>query len=160
MSLPHSRRYPLGALIALFVMLVVLFSAPIVSPTLEYYLLGCAVGVVVLVIGFFVMISTMTARVIGLQCPACAGYTLHRLARFRDYYHCSRCSSKFKHVWQKKWIEATEPDDLAKYEAGSVKSRWRGYSPPVDPSDTTSGRLLQGMRKRKEEVGLDEGLSE
>jgi hypothetical protein len=98
-------------------------------------------------------LNWLVESTIGIQCPGCGRWTLHRLARYRQYYRCSVCRARYRRVGLGPWRDASGHDDDVRFQ-GNVNARtWRGYATPIEPGDTTSGRLLRNKRRRARNGG-------
>ena len=84
----------------------------------------------------------------GKPCPSCSRWTLRRLARHPRYYRCSACGGRFKWFGLGPWLDASGPEDAARYRKRTEAGTWKGFAAPKDLGATTSGRLLQSKRTR------------
>ena len=100
-----------------------------------------------LLAGFF-LLHFLVGEFVGYPCPVCSRWALRRLARHRHYYRCSACGARVKRFGLGPWLDATGPEDAAKYCRTTDAGTWRGYEPPGRLDDSTSGHLLEIKRSR------------
>jgi hypothetical protein len=82
----------------------------------------------------------------GKRCPACSRWALRRLALHRSYYRCTACRARFKRAGLGTWLDASGPDDAARYRKRTEAGTWKGYAVPHELAGSTSGVLLQSKR--------------
>lgn len=86
---------------------------------------------------------------IGIRCPACRRRTLRKLARHPAFHQCSACGHRCKREgFAHDWVDASGPEDAAKFSPRRRAGRWLGYSFPFNPGKTTCGILLRNKRLR------------
>jgi hypothetical protein len=95
-----------------------------------------------------VVLNRLVDLVLGKSCPACSRGTLRRLARHRHYYRCSACRARFKRFGHGPWLDASGPDDAARYRKPTEAGIWKGFAVPEKLDGSTSGLLLQNKRSR------------
>jgi hypothetical protein len=106
------------------------------------------------VVCFFGMLATLVLLngaidvVFGKVCPACSRRALRRLARHRRYYRCSVCRARYKRFGFGPWLDASGPEDAARYRKPSEAGIWKGFTVPKDPKGSNSGVLLASKRSR------------
>ena len=91
----------------------------------------------------FVLLNMLVEMVFGKLCPSCSRWTLRRLARHRRYYRCSACGGRIKWFRLGPWLDASGPEDAARYRKRTEAGTWKGFAAPKDLEATTSGRLLR-----------------
>ena len=97
-----------------------------------------------LLAGFF-LLHFLVGEFVGYPCPACSRWALRRLARHRHYYRCSACGARLKRYGLGPWLDATGPQDAARYRKPTDAGTWKGYEPPGRLDDSTSGHLLENQ---------------
>jgi len=107
-----------------------------------------------LLIGF-ILIHFLVGEFAGYPCPACSRWTLRRLARHRRYFRCSSCGARVKGFGLGPWLDASGPEDAARYRKATDAGTWKGYEPPGRLDGSTSGHLLENKRTRG---GTGEGI--
>jgi hypothetical protein len=130
-------RLILGALLALAV------ARPMRDPVLKW-------GMLVGLIGIWVALRqrTLSARVVGVRCPACRRRTMSALSRARLYAECWSCGGRFKRRnFLTPWVKALDPEDQRVFVRGESAGTWLGYATP-SAGETTTGRLLGNQRLR------------
>jgi hypothetical protein len=95
-----------------------------------------------------VLLNGLAGMVFGLRCPACSRRTLRRLARHRHYYRCAACRVRLKRFGYGPWLDASGPEDTARYRKPTEAGSWKGFEAPEELDGTTSGRLLRNKRSR------------
>jgi len=100
-----------------------------------------------LLAGFF-LLHLLVGEFVGYPCPVCSRWALRRLARHRHYYRCSACGARMKRYGLGPWLDATGPQDAARYRKDTDAGTWKGYEPPGRHADSTSGHLLEDKRSR------------
>ena len=55
---------------------------------------------------------------------------------------------RFKRSGLGPWLDASGPEDAARYQQRTEAGTWKGFAAPKDLGATTSGRLLQSKRTR------------
>jgi hypothetical protein len=95
-----------------------------------------------------VLLNMLIEMIFGMPCPSCGRWTLRRLARHRRYYRCSACRGRFKRFGLGPWLDASCPEDAARYRKRTEAGTWKGFAAPKDLGGTTSGLLLQNKRTR------------
>lgn len=144
MHLHEKRRFTIGRLMGLIAVLACLLAVPrlVMSPDLIV-----AAGLVAVLAGLLAL-NRLAEMVFGLPCPACARWSLHRLARHRGYYRCSACRARLRRIGFGPWRDASGPEDASKFQRSPENGAWRGFQIPENPGETTSGLLLRNKRQR------------
>jgi hypothetical protein len=137
-------RVTIGRIMAVIAALAFLMAIPrlIRSPDLP------VAAYLVAVLASLVLLNALAEAVFGLPCPACARWTLRRIARHRGYYRCSACRLRIKRKGLGPWLDASGPEDEGRYRRMSESRPWAGFEVPEGSEETTSGSLLQGKRSR------------
>src|SRR4051794_36381634 len=78
-----------------------------------------------LLIGF-ILLHFLVGEFAGYPCPACSRWTLRRLARHRRYFRCSSCGARVKGFGLGPWLDASGPEDAARYRNSTDAGTWRG----------------------------------
>jgi hypothetical protein len=99
-------------------------------------------------LAILVVLSSVNKLAALTLCPACSRPSMRRLARSRHYYRCSACRGRFKRFGFGPWLDASGPEDAARYGRRSEAGIWKGYAAPREPGKSGSGRLLRGKRSR------------
>ena len=94
------------------------------------------------------LVSLMIEMVVSKACPACSRGVLRRLARHRHYYRCSACCARFKRFGFGPWLDASGPDDAARYRKPTDAGIWKAFTVPEMLDGSTSGLLLRSKRSR------------
>jgi ribosomal protein L37AE/L43A len=100
------------------------------------------------VLATLIVLNAMFEAVFAKVCPACSRRTLRRLARHRHYYRCSVCRARYKRFGFGPWLDASGPEDAARYRKPSEAGIWKGFTVPKDPKGSNSGVLLASKRGR------------
>jgi hypothetical protein len=103
----------------------------------------CLVGLLTLLCALHVLVEV----IIGCPCPSCGQWTLRRLVRHRFYYRCSSCRGRFQRRGLGPWLDASGPENDARFRRLTDAGTWKGYTRPKDLSGTTSGALLRNKRQ-------------
>src|SRR4051794_38017439 len=61
------------------------------------------------------VLHVLVESIIGLPCPSCGRWSLRRLARHRRFYRCSACRGRFKRFGLGPWLDASGPEDSARF---------------------------------------------
>src|SRR4051794_36752303 len=94
------------------------------------------------------LLHLLVGEFVGYPCPVCSRWALRRLARHRHYYRCSDCGARLKRYGLGPWLDATGQQDAAKYRKPTDAGTWKGYEPPGQLDDSTSGHLLEIKRSQ------------
>jgi hypothetical protein len=137
-----SSRFTIGQVMMVIAVFASLLAAPRLAVSPDRIVMVCLVGLLTA----FVLINVLVEMIFGKQCPACSRWTLRRLARHRRYYRCSACGGRFKWFGHGPWLDASGPEDEARYRKRTEAGNWKGFAVPKDLGATTSGRLLQNKR--------------
>jgi hypothetical protein len=139
-------RYTIGQLMLMIAAAggVLAISRRIQSPTHPI-----ALGILGL-LGTVALLYAAIGAIIGGVCPTCSRRTLRRLARHRHYYRCSACRARFKRFGSGPWLDASGPEDAARYRKPTDAGIWKGFSVPTakDLKGSNSGVLLGSKRSR------------
>lgn len=95
-----------------------------------------------------VLISALFDVVFGKICPACGRRALRRLARHRHYYGCMACRARLKRFGVGPWLDASGPEDEARYHKTGGAGTWKEFAVPRDLKGSGSGVLLASKRAR------------
>jgi hypothetical protein len=95
---------------------------------------------------FTPLVLLLLDMALGNRCPACSRWALRRLARHPRYYCCSACRERFKRFGFGPWLDASGPDDAARYRKPTDAGIWKGFAVPEQLDRSTSGALLQNKR--------------
>lgn len=139
-----SGRYTIGQVMIAIAVLAGLLAAPrlVVSP--DRVVMACVVGLLTVLFALHVGVETVVGRV----CPACGKWALRRLLRHRHYHRCAACRGRFKRFRLGPWLDASGPEDAARYLKPGGAGTWLGFARPKVLSRTASGALLQSKRTR------------
>jgi hypothetical protein len=138
----RGRRTTIGRLLILNAILAVVLGVPRLRTATEFKVAACVAAM------FPILVCTPIAAdcLFGIRCPGCSRRTLRRLATSSSHFRCLACGGRFKRSPFGPWRDASGPEDAAKY---LRKPRiWAGFSPPIEPGDSTTGRLLRSKRLR------------
>ncbi len=140
----RSSRFTIGQVMVGIAVLASLLAVPRLADSPDRIVVICLVGLLTL-IGLLNMLVEM---LYGKPCPACSLWTLRRLARHGRYYQCSACGGRFKRFGLGPWLDASGPEDAARYRKRTGAGTWKGFVAPDDLGASTSGQLLQSKRTR------------
>jgi hypothetical protein len=104
----------------------------------------CFVGV----LATLVLLNASIEVVLGKPCPVCSRRALRRLARHRHYYRCQACWAQLKRFGFGPWLDASGPEDAARYRKPSEAGIWKGFDVPRNLKGSSSGVLLGSKRSR------------
>src|SRR3954447_25424128 len=122
------QHYTIGRLMLWIAGIAFLLAAPRLVMTRTFpWVVACA-GVV----PALALLNMLAGSVFGIPCPACARWTLRRLARHRNYYRCSSCRLRVKRFGFGPWLDASGPEDEGRYRQKSESRPWQGYAVPDD----------------------------
>ena len=139
-----SSRFTIGQVMLVIAVFAGVLAVPRVADSSDRIVLFCVVGL----LAVLVLINMLVEMVFGKQCPACSRWTLRRLARHPRYYRCSACRGRFKRFARGPWLDASGPEDAARYRKPTEAGIWKGFAVPKDLGTTTSSRLLLTKRTR------------
>jgi hypothetical protein len=143
MQLPGSTRFTIGQVMVGIAILASLLAVPRLVLSPDRIVMVCLVGLLTALVVLNILVET----VFGRPCPSCSRWTLHRLARHRCYYRCSTCRGRFKRFGFGPWMDASGPEDAARFRKPTEAGTWKGFTAPKDLAGTTSGELLEKKRK-------------
>ncbi len=143
-SAMRSSRFTIGQVMLVIAVFAGLLAVPRLAVSADRIVMVCVVGLLTVL----VLLNMLVEMVFGKPCPACSRWTLRRLARHRRYYRCSACGGRFKWFGLGPWLDASGPEDAARYWQRTEAGNWKGFAAPKDLGATTSGRLLQSKRTR------------
>jgi ribosomal protein L37AE/L43A len=141
-------RFTIAQVMMVIAVFASLLAVPQLAGSSDRIVMVCLVGLLTVL----VLINMLVEMVFGKQCPACSRWTLRRLARHRRYYRCSECGGRFKRFGLSPWLDASGPEDEARYRKRTEAGNWRGFAAPKDLGATTSGRLLRNKRTQDLQV--------
>jgi hypothetical protein len=144
MQLTRKPRYTIGQLMTGIAVLASLLAVPRLIHSPDRLIGTCFLGV----LATLALLNALIEVVFDLPCPACSRRTLRRLARHRHYYRCSACRARFKRFGSGPWLDASGPDDAARYRKPSEAGTWKGFAVPKKLDGSSSGRLLGSKRSR------------
>jgi hypothetical protein len=144
MQLPRTPRYAIGQVMVAIAVLASLLAAPRLVRSPEHLVMAALVGALTTL----ALLDVLVEMAFGKPCPACSRRALRRLARHRHHYRCWACRACFKRFGLGPWLDASGPEDAARYRRSTEAGIWKGYAPPGKPDDSTSGHLLRSKRSR------------
>jgi hypothetical protein len=137
-------RYTIGQIMAGIAVLASLLAIPQLINSPDRLVLFCSLGI----LATLVLLNAAIEAVFGKVCPACSRRALRRLARHRRYYRCLACRAQLKRFGLGRWLDASGPDDAARYRRPSEAGIWKGFDVPKDLKGSSSGVLLGSKRSR------------
>ena len=137
-----SSRFTIGQVMLVIAVFGGLLAIPQVAASPDRTVLVCVVALLT-VLG---LLNMLVEQTLGKQCPACSRWTLRRLARHRRYYRCTACRGRFRRFGLGPWLDASGPEDAARYRKPTESGIWKGFVVSDDVEPTTSSRLLQTKR--------------
>jgi hypothetical protein len=140
----RSSRFTIGQVMIGIAVFASLLAVPRLAVSPDRIVMVCLVGLLTVLL----LLNMLVEMVFGKPCPSCSRWTLRRLARHRRYYRCSACGGRFKWFGLGPWLDASGPEDAARYRKRTEAGTWKGFAAPKDLGATTSGRLLQSKRTR------------
>ena len=140
----RSSRFTIGQMMVVIAALAGMLAAPRILASTDRIVMLCLIPL----LAVLVLLNRLVDMVLGKPCPSCGRWALRRLARHRRYYCCSACGGRFKWFGLGPWLDASGPEDAARYRQRSEAGNWKGFTAPTDLGATSSGRLLQGKRTR------------
>jgi|GEM_PF-1253416 len=140
----RSSRFTIGEVMVGIAVFASLLAVPRLAVSPDRIVMVCLVGLLTLL----VLLNMLVEMVFGKPCPSCSRWTLRMLARHRRYYRCSACGGRFKRFGLGPWLDASGPEDAARYRKRTEAGTWKGFVAPTDLGASTSGRLLQNKRSR------------
>jgi hypothetical protein len=140
----YGKRWTIGRIMAWIAIAACALSVPHARSNAEVTVIASIQATAAV----FILTNTLLDLLLGLKCPACSRFALKRIARARSYYRCTACCRRFKRANFGPWLDASGPEDAARFETRTVAHAWRGFAVPSDLDGTTSGALLQGKRER------------
>ncbi|MGC8639166.1 MAG: hypothetical protein ACP5XB_04730 [Isosphaeraceae bacterium] len=143
-QIPGSGRYTIAQVMIGIAVLASLLAVPRLVRSPELVVMICLVGLLTVLVAIHVIVE----NVVGRPCPACGQWALRRLVRHRCYYRCAACRQRFKRFGFGPWLDASGPEDAARFRKRSEAGTWKSFTAPKDLSGTTSGALLRNKRSR------------
>ena len=140
----RSSRFTIGQVMVGTAVFASLLAVPRLAVSPDRIVMVCLVGLLTVL----ALLNMLVEMVFGKPCPSCSRWTLRRLARHPRYYRCSACGGRFKWFGLGPWLDASGPEDAARYRKRTEAGTWKGFAAPKDLGATTSGRLLQSKRTR------------
>jgi hypothetical protein len=137
-------RYAIWQLMGVIAALGSLLAIPRIVRSPDRVVLFGVLGLLSLSGLVYAAIEAILAKV----CPACSRRALWRLARHRRHYRCRECGARFKRFGFGPWLDASGPEDEARYHKPSEAGVWKGFSVPKDLKGSNSGVLLGSKRSR------------
>ncbi len=137
-------RHTIGELMVVIAALAGVLAIPRLINSPDRLVLFCFLGL----LATLVLVSGAIEAIFGKVCPACSVRALRRLARHRRYYRCSACRARFKRFGFGPWLDASGPEDAARYQKPSDAGVWKTFRAPMDLKGTNSGVLLGSKRSR------------
>jgi hypothetical protein len=93
-----------------------------------------------------VLLHLVIEQIFGAPCPVCSRWALRRLARHRRHYRCTECRARVKRFWFGPWLDASGPEDAARYRKPQGAGTWTEFAVSEHLDDSTSGQLLKNKR--------------
>jgi hypothetical protein len=140
----RSSRFTIGEVMVAIAVFASLLAVPRLDVSPDRKVMVCVVGLLTVL----VLLNMLVEMVFGKPCPACSRWTLRRLARHPRHYRCSACGGRFKRFGRGLWLDASGPEDAARYRQRTDAGTWKGFVAPTDLGASTSGRLLESKRSR------------
>jgi hypothetical protein len=137
-----AARFTIGQVMVGIAVLASLLAVPRLVLSPDRIVMVCLVGLLTAL----VVLNVLAEMVFGMPCPSCSRWTLHRLARHPCYYRCSSCRGRFKRYGFGPWLDASGPEDAARFRKPTDAGTWKGFAAPKDLAGTTSGELLEKKR--------------
>jgi hypothetical protein len=144
MQTPWSGRYTIGKVMVGIAVLASLLAVPRIVMSPDLVVMVCLVGLLTLLFAIHILVE----MVVGSACPSCGQWTLRRLLRHRHFYRCTACRGRFKRFGFGPWLDASGPEEAARFQRPTAAGTWKNFTAPKDLSGTTSGALLQNKRAR------------
>jgi hypothetical protein len=144
MQATRRPRYTIGQIMLAIAALAGVLAIPRIVRSPDRTVLLCSLGL----LAALVLLNAAIETIFGKLCPACSRRALRRLARHRHYYRCSVCRARFKRFGFGPWLDASGPEDAARYRKPSEAGTWKGFAVPKDLKGTNSGVLLGSKRTR------------
>ena len=144
MQPPRTPRHTIGQLMVVIAVLASLLAVPRLVHSPERLVMVAVVGVLTTL----ALLNVLIEMALGKTCPACSRRALRRLARHPHYYRCSACRARFKRFGFGLWLDASGPEDAARYRKPTEAGTWKGYAAPEELEGSASGRLLRSKRSR------------
>jgi hypothetical protein len=141
MDQPRTSRYTIREIMIVIALFACLLGLPRLIASLDplgLYLVAAPMALLLL--------NFLVEMVAGFPCPSCSRWALRRLARHRHYFRCSACRGRFKRVGFGPWLDASGPEDAAKFRKPTEAGTWKGFEVPEELDGTTSGHLLRNKR--------------
>jgi hypothetical protein len=66
--------------------------------------------------------------------------------RHRRYYRCTACRARVKRYWFGPWLDASGPEDAARYRKPTDAGTWTEFAVSEHLDNSTSGQLLKNKR--------------
>ena len=137
-------RFTIGEVMVGIAVIASLLAVPRLAVSPDRIVMVCVVGLLTVL----VLLNLLVAMLFGKPCPACSRWTLRRLARHPRHYQCSACGGRYKRFGLGPWLDASGPEDAARYRRRTDAGTWKGFVAPTDLGASTSGRLLESKRSR------------
>jgi hypothetical protein len=144
MQPPRTPRYAIGQVMVAIAVLASLLAVPRLVHSPERLVMAAVVGMLTTL----ALLDVLVEMACGQPCPACSRWALRRLARHRHYYRCSACRARFKRFGCGPWLDASGPEDAARYRRPTEAGTWKGYAAPEELDGSASGHLLRSKRSR------------
>ncbi len=145
MPQPRTSRYTIGQLMAVIALLAGLLAIPRIVDSSDRLVFFCALGVLTVLC----LVAVSLEYLVGKPCPACTRGVLRRLRKHGNHFRCSSCGARLKRFgFGGPWLDASGPEDAARYGQPTGAGAWRGYIAPEQLDDSPSSRLLQRKRSR------------
>lgn len=137
-------RFTIGRFMIWIAALAAMLAIPRLIRSPDRPILFCSVGVLATVC----LLNALIDACLGGPCPLCGRLSLRRLARHRHYYRCVACRAQLKRFGFGPWLDASGPEDAARYRKPSGAGVWKGFDIPRDLKGSSSGVLLGSKRSR------------
>jgi hypothetical protein len=137
-------RYSIGQIMVVTAVVAGVLALPRLINSPDRLLSFCFLGLLATAI----LLNAAIEVVLGKVCPTCSRRALRRLARHRHYYRCSECRARYKRFGFGRWLDASGPEDAARFGKPTDAGIWKGFAVPKDLKGSNSGVLLGSKRSR------------
>jgi hypothetical protein len=141
MQSPRSPRFTIRQFMIVIAVAACLLALPR-SMTSQEPFLACLAAVPTILL----LLHALIEQTFGAPCPVCSRWALRRLARHRRYYRCTACRARVKRYWFGPWLDASGPEDAARYRKPTDAGTWTEFAVSEHLDDSTGGQLLKNKR--------------
>jgi hypothetical protein len=134
MQSPRNPRFTIRQFMIVIAVAALVLALPRMVEAQEPFLACLAALPTILVFLHYVI-----EQIFGSPCPVCSRWALRQLARHRRYYRCTACRARLKRYWFGPWLDASGPEDAARYRKPTDAGTWTGFAVSEHLDDSTSG---------------------